>query len=151
MPGRRPLRAWARNLAVAPGTLRNWTDSGLAYEAVGRIRMIDEGDLRAFLSSRPGLGKSEQALRRLEGRPADESGRSDEARRSSDATDLGPEREALRQLRAQVATLDEELAKAQADNDRLGHERDLWRARARAHRHTLRAQLDLEEQADAGT
>lgn len=140
MDDRRTSRAWARHLGVAPGTVLNWTEKGLAFDVVSNRRMIGRDDLRSFLLGRPDLGKADQALQRL----ADPTPGNDSA--GSGAED---DRPLLRGLRARVATLAEELARTQAELERAVRDRDLWRARAKAHRDTLRGQLDLEEQADA--
>lgn len=144
------LRDWARLLHVSPGTLRNWTDRGLKYVVLGNRRVIDDADLVAFLREHPHFGRAEPALARLAELERDGT----ELRGQPAADDpQGPDeadRESLRRLRARVATLDEELAAARVEVDRLRQDRDVWRDRARAHRQSLRAQLDLEDRVDHG-
>jgi hypothetical protein len=55
----------------------------------------------------------------------------------------------MRALRARVATLAEELEVARRELNQVRAERDVWRSRSRTHRASLRAQLDLEDEADA--
>lgn len=142
----RTLNWWGVQLNIAPNTLRNWRDDeSMPVVRKGKRSFIAESDLRAFLVTNTHLPAASKALAALE------SATGAQPTGSTSAT-LAPDddlREEVRRLRARVATLDAELDRERTDSTNLRASRDVWRARARAHRETLRRQLDLEELADA--
>ena len=142
----RTLNWWGEHLGVAPNTLRNWRDhEDMPVVRKGSRSYISEAELRHFLVTNAHLPAAPKALSGLESATgALPIGSADRA-----AADDGNVREELRRLRARVATLDDELDRERAAHSTLRASRDLWRARARAHRETVRKQLDLEELADA--
>jgi hypothetical protein len=136
---------WSRRLGIAENTLVGWVDNkNLKAERHDDRNLIDEAELRSFLVRNPQFPAARRALRRLEGTEVHVPSTS-----TADSSSGDESRQTLRELRAHVATLAEELDVARRDLTQVRAERDLWRSRARAHRASLRAQLDLEDQADA--
>lgn len=147
---KRTLPQWADILGVAPNTLHNWAASeDLQTESRGQRKVTTGRALREFLIANPQLHAASRALVRLES-----------AERAQQAADAGrwpgptagsaeDPRTELRELRARVATLSQQLDEASDELTRLRASRALWRQRARAHRTTIRAQLVVEEAADA--
>jgi hypothetical protein len=139
---------WAEDLRVAPNTIRTWTRKhGLVRASDVGVLLIRPSDLVAFFNRMPGLVSVRRARAAYEAGP----GFTAPAASTGSTVEQPVEpasRDEVRTLRARVATLDQRLDEALAETSRLRAERDYWQARARAHRRSLRDQLDLEDQED---
>lgn len=138
----------ARAAGVVSNTIKNWIDKHdcPAHDYQG-TKLIDLTELKVFVADNPQLRATRRAAARLD------VGERDTVQQppASDSPVASGPRDQVRALRAQVATLSEELDVALRDLRRVLKERDLWRARTAAHRDSMRAQLDLEELADKNT
>jgi excisionase family DNA binding protein len=143
----RGIPAWAAELGVSDNTIRGWVrQHDLKAENYGGRALIQRSSLRAFLRANPQLPAAVRALSKID--PQRSPILSPAAGNELGKLASRDDRDLIRELRARVATLDEELQSARIEVVRLREERDLWRARSRVHRRALRAQLDLEERAD---
>jgi hypothetical protein len=148
----RTLHRWAMMLSIAPNTLHNWKNyHALPVQIRGTRSLVAAAELRRFAVANPQLSATRSVLRGLESAErahyAELSVSSGPGAEAVERTD-GSSRGELRELRARVATLDSELDKANAELARVRSQEQLWRERARAHRVTIRGQLDLEDAAD---
>lgn len=142
---------WADRCGIAVNTLRSWIKHRhLPVTQSGGHLLISEHDLIRWLNDNQHLSAAGPALAALEHEgPTRSDWTADKAETGeSPQAPVGPDRDQIRELRAQVATLDEQLEAHRRTVTRLRRERDQWRAAARAHRASLRAQLDLEERRD---
>lgn len=138
----------AKTAGVSANTVRGWIkDRDLPAHDYDGTAMVARDDLQRFAEEHPGLPAARRAIARLIGQAGAAAADPPAAPASGPAAAAA--REEIRALKARTATLSEVLGRAKRDADRLRRERDLWRSRARAHRASLKAQLDLEERADA--
>jgi transposase-like protein len=137
----------AVELGVSENTLRGWVRyRGLQAESYGRRALVRRSSMQRFVAANPQLPAASRALSVMDlsaTTPSSAHGAPEEVPPPSTE-----DRSYVRELRARVATLNEELHAARLEVIQLRRDRDLWRARCRAHRHALRAQLDIEEHAD---
>jgi hypothetical protein len=138
---------WSRKLGIAENTLSSWVlRKGLKAEQHGDRSLIDEAELRSFVVKNPQFPAARRALAGLD---TPETIRPAAAAAAAETSSDDDTRQAMRALRARVATLAEELEVARRELNQVRAERDVWRSRSRTHRASLRAQLDLEDEADA--
>jgi predicted RNase H-like nuclease (RuvC/YqgF family) len=147
---KRTLPQWANILGVAPNTVHNWaTLEGLTTESRGKRKVTTGRALREFLIANPQLHAAAKALLHLESAERAQEAAQTKPTSGTKTTSTEEPRAELRELRARVATLSQQLDETSDELARLRASRDLWRQRARAHRTTIRNQLDVEEAADA--